>query len=177
MVQATFYVMLLNNVVGLGIVSGFIAVDLKASLAGLRWMSFESWMFVNKRYILEVAEYVRDTFCWSLRESSALRLNPLPEDYHGLCPGFDLGVATRYPHYSNIPKMVQAIFYAMDRHKLHNVYPTSPKLDHHGALAVGNEAKALEGSDPPSCEPTREPGGIEQPSGGFGFKRCSPHIQ
>jgi len=43
----------------------------------------------------------------------ALCPKPLPADYHCINPCFDLGVATRYAHDSNIPKMVQAIFYAM----------------------------------------------------------------
>ncbi|KAJ8429797.1 hypothetical protein Cgig2_015629 [Carnegiea gigantea] len=42
-----------------------------------------------------VAEYVRDTFCWPLRETSAQRSKPLPGDYPGLCPSFNLGVATQ----------------------------------------------------------------------------------
>ncbi|KAJ8425253.1 hypothetical protein Cgig2_015860 [Carnegiea gigantea] len=57
MVQATFYAMLLNDAVGLGIVSGFIAADLRASLEGLRWTSFESWMYVNKHDLLEAQLY------------------------------------------------------------------------------------------------------------------------
>ena len=36
MVQATFYAMLLNDAVELGIVSGFLADDLKVTLQGLR---------------------------------------------------------------------------------------------------------------------------------------------
>ncbi|KAJ8420923.1 hypothetical protein Cgig2_018954 [Carnegiea gigantea] len=58
-------------------------------------------------------KYVRGTFRWPLREASALRPNPLPADYHDLCPSFNLGVATQYAQNSNIPVMVQAIFYAM----------------------------------------------------------------
>jgi len=42
MVQATFYGMLLNDAVKLGTVSGFLAVDLKLNLEGLRWTSFEA---------------------------------------------------------------------------------------------------------------------------------------
>ncbi|KAJ8444806.1 hypothetical protein Cgig2_014995 [Carnegiea gigantea] len=54
MVQATFYAILLNDVVGLGIVSGFIVVDLKLTLEGLRWTSFEAWLSHNSRELLEV---------------------------------------------------------------------------------------------------------------------------
>ena len=59
MVQATFYAMLLNDAVGLGIVSGFIAADLKAFLEGLRWTSFESWMNVSRRSFLEAQLHQR----------------------------------------------------------------------------------------------------------------------
>ncbi|KAJ8436129.1 hypothetical protein Cgig2_001156 [Carnegiea gigantea] len=41
-VKATFYAMLLNDAVGLGMVNGFIAADLRPSFEGLRWTSFES---------------------------------------------------------------------------------------------------------------------------------------
>ncbi|KAJ8436130.1 hypothetical protein Cgig2_001157 [Carnegiea gigantea] len=171
-VQATFYAMLRNDAVGLGIVNGFIAADLKPSFEGLRWTSFESWMYVNRREeqlhqqspqgvlggltycaltlndllwvftsSLEPArwsdlrepgpcvtsglagchlgntkqanEYVQDTFRWHLRQSSALRLNLLPEDCHGLYSGFDVSVVTQYAHDSSIPEIVQAMFYAM----------------------------------------------------------------
>ncbi|KAJ8431148.1 hypothetical protein Cgig2_026745 [Carnegiea gigantea] len=59
------------------------------------------------------AEYVRETFRLHLRETSAQRPRPLPEDHLILCLSFDLGVATRYAQGSNIPETVQAIFYAM----------------------------------------------------------------
>ncbi|KAJ8431005.1 hypothetical protein Cgig2_025687 [Carnegiea gigantea] len=58
------------------------------------------------------AEYVQETFQCPLRETSAERLRPLPEDHLILCPSFDAGVATRYAQDSNTPEMVQAIFYA-----------------------------------------------------------------
>ncbi|KAJ8432885.1 hypothetical protein Cgig2_017614 [Carnegiea gigantea] len=70
-------------------------------------------LFPNFANIEQAAEYVRDTFPWTLRKSSAPGLKPLPMDYHGLCPCFDLRVAARYAHNSNILKMVQAIFYVM----------------------------------------------------------------
>jgi len=44
MVQTTFYAMLLSNAVKLGIVSGFLADDLKLGLEWLRWTSFEAWL-------------------------------------------------------------------------------------------------------------------------------------
>ncbi|KAJ8438015.1 LOW QUALITY PROTEIN: hypothetical protein Cgig2_029996 [Carnegiea gigantea] len=50
------------------------------------------------------AKYVRETFRWPLRETSAQRLRPFPEDHLILCPSFDLGMATRYAQDSNIPR-------------------------------------------------------------------------
>ncbi|KAJ8431066.1 hypothetical protein Cgig2_017062 [Carnegiea gigantea] len=44
MVQVTFYAMLLNEAVKLGVASGFMAQGLKSALVGLRWLSFEVWM-------------------------------------------------------------------------------------------------------------------------------------
>ncbi|KAJ8450529.1 LOW QUALITY PROTEIN: hypothetical protein Cgig2_020166 [Carnegiea gigantea] len=44
MVQVIFYVMLLNEAVELGVVSGFMAEGLKLALVGLRWSSFKVWM-------------------------------------------------------------------------------------------------------------------------------------
>ncbi|KAJ8429798.1 hypothetical protein Cgig2_015630 [Carnegiea gigantea] len=41
-VQATFYAMLLNDAVKMGIVSNFPIIDLKLTLEGLRWTSFEA---------------------------------------------------------------------------------------------------------------------------------------
>ncbi|KAJ8433878.1 hypothetical protein Cgig2_021261 [Carnegiea gigantea] len=52
-VQATFYAMLLNDAVDLGIVSGFLADDLKLSLKGLRWTSFEAWLSRTSRGLRE----------------------------------------------------------------------------------------------------------------------------
>ncbi|KAJ8443430.1 hypothetical protein Cgig2_026217 [Carnegiea gigantea] len=43
-VQATFYTMLLNKVVELGVVLEFTAESMKSSLIGLRWSTFEVWM-------------------------------------------------------------------------------------------------------------------------------------
>ncbi|KAJ8438935.1 hypothetical protein Cgig2_012830 [Carnegiea gigantea] len=63
-------------------------------------------LFPNFTSTEQAAEY-------SLRDPSTLGPRPLPSDYHGLCPCFDLEVATRYARDSNIPEMVQIIFYAM----------------------------------------------------------------
>ena len=53
MVQATFYIMLLNDAVELGMVSGFLAGDLRSSLEGFRWMSFEAWPSRTSRDLRE----------------------------------------------------------------------------------------------------------------------------
>ncbi|KAJ8427840.1 hypothetical protein Cgig2_029757 [Carnegiea gigantea] len=58
-------------------------------------------------------EYVRETYRWPLREALAQRSGRLPEDHLILCSSFDLGVATQHAQDSNIPEMVQAIFYAV----------------------------------------------------------------
>ncbi|KAJ8432190.1 hypothetical protein Cgig2_013732 [Carnegiea gigantea] len=164
MIQATFYAMLLNDDVELGIVSRFMDADLKVTLEVLdahqqaqpsrgttprgargplngreessgsndppppssdkaerkndnnkerEEEKENSIMFPNFLSTQQVAEYVRDSFNWSLRESSTLRPNLLPKNHHDLCPNFDLLVAMRYAHSSDIPKMIQAIFYAM----------------------------------------------------------------
>ncbi|KAJ8442957.1 hypothetical protein Cgig2_019530 [Carnegiea gigantea] len=44
MVQATFYAMLLNEAIELGVMRGFMADCLKSLLVGLRWTCFEVWM-------------------------------------------------------------------------------------------------------------------------------------
>jgi len=44
MVRVTFYAMLLNEAVELGVVRGFMADGLKSSLVGLRWRCFEALM-------------------------------------------------------------------------------------------------------------------------------------
>ncbi|KAJ8438074.1 LOW QUALITY PROTEIN: hypothetical protein Cgig2_025479 [Carnegiea gigantea] len=138
-VQATFYAMLLNDAVELGIVSGFMAIDLKATPEGFQSTSFESWLHVNRRGLLQAqlrqqtppggaqgplngreeierksnsgrktkgernpaAKYARENFLWSLRESSTLRPNLLPENHHGLCPDFDLLVPMWHAHALN----------------------------------------------------------------------------
>ncbi|KAJ8436181.1 hypothetical protein Cgig2_010425 [Carnegiea gigantea] len=107
MVHATFYGVLLNDVIELGIVSGPMAVDLKLTLDGLRSASFE--------------------------ESSDLRPKLLPLNFHDLYCNFDLLVAMQFAHIAYILEMVQAIFYVMvlneaaelalseqGRHKLHD---------------------------------------------------------
>ena len=69
-------------------------------------------LFPNFASTEQAAKYVRDNFPSALRESLALGPKLLPQDYHGLCSCFDLTMAMRYAHDSNILGMVQAIFYA-----------------------------------------------------------------
>ena len=52
-VQAIFYAMLLNDVIELGVVHGFIANDLKSILIGLRWTFFEAWMSCTSHELME----------------------------------------------------------------------------------------------------------------------------
>ncbi|KAJ8436377.1 LOW QUALITY PROTEIN: hypothetical protein Cgig2_032198 [Carnegiea gigantea] len=59
------------------------------------------------------AEYVRDNLYWSVSESSSLHPNLLPLHFVALCPEFDHIVAMQFAHVAQIPKMVQAIFYAV----------------------------------------------------------------
>ncbi|KAJ8432305.1 hypothetical protein Cgig2_019234 [Carnegiea gigantea] len=92
MVQAIFYAMLLNEAVEFGVVRSFIAEGLKSALA---------------------AEYIRDHFRWSSRDPTDPSPRPLPSNYRGLCPRFDLEVARRYAHDSHIPEMASVIFYSM----------------------------------------------------------------
>ncbi|KAJ8433501.1 LOW QUALITY PROTEIN: hypothetical protein Cgig2_018035 [Carnegiea gigantea] len=52
-VQATFYAILVNDAVELFVLSREMVGDLKSTLKGLRWTTFESWMSVNKPALLE----------------------------------------------------------------------------------------------------------------------------
>ncbi|KAJ8423526.1 hypothetical protein Cgig2_030021 [Carnegiea gigantea] len=111
MVQATFYVMLLNDVVGLSLVSRDMAREKERQWQRKR--ERRPIIFPNFLSIEQAVEYVKENFFWSLRESSTLRASLLPENYHGLCPNFDHFVIMRHTHNSHIPEMTQAIFYAM----------------------------------------------------------------
>jgi len=70
-------------------------------------------LFPNFASTEPTTEYVRDHFRWSLMDPSDPSPRPLSSDYLGLCPCFDLGVATKYARDSNTLEMVQIIFYAM----------------------------------------------------------------
>ncbi|KAJ8432238.1 hypothetical protein Cgig2_007639 [Carnegiea gigantea] len=116
MVQVTFYAMLLNEAVELGVVCGFMAEGRKSALVrisscGSRLVRSE-WLAATLG-TEQAAEYVRDHFRWTLTDPSVPSPWPLLSDYRDLCPRFDLGVAMRCARDSNIPEMVQTIFYAM----------------------------------------------------------------
>ena len=53
MVQVTFYTMLLNDAAELGIVSSFLASDLRLTLEGLKWTPFEAWLSRTYRGLRE----------------------------------------------------------------------------------------------------------------------------
>ncbi|KAJ8435881.1 LOW QUALITY PROTEIN: hypothetical protein Cgig2_008421 [Carnegiea gigantea] len=103
--MATFYATLLNDAVELGIASEFLAADLNASLEGLRWAPFASWMHHR------TGGRVRPGYFSLAFKGLSAQTRSL--EHHGLCPSFDLSEVTRYANDSNIPEMVQAIFYAM----------------------------------------------------------------
>ncbi|KAJ8426667.1 hypothetical protein Cgig2_030086 [Carnegiea gigantea] len=126
-VQVTFYAMLLDEAIELGMVRDFMAKGLKSALVGLRWSSLEeprgevgvTACSPRELHLLEyrteqAVEYVRDDFRWSLRDPTNPGPKPFPSDYHGLCPCFDLEVARRYAHDSHIPEMVLAAEYVRD---------------------------------------------------------------
>ncbi|KAJ8452514.1 hypothetical protein Cgig2_000103 [Carnegiea gigantea] len=83
MVQATFYAMLLNEAMELGVVHGFMTEGSRSALVGLRWSSFEH---------RAGGQVVRDHFRWSLRDPSDPGPRPLLLDHLGLYPRFDLGL-------------------------------------------------------------------------------------
>ncbi|KAJ8424806.1 hypothetical protein Cgig2_025390 [Carnegiea gigantea] len=116
---------MVNNAAELFIVSRDMAEALNSTLKILRWTSFESWLSVNKHALLEVqlrrrarprgglelqaADYVRATFIWHLYCPPW----PLLEDCYGLCLYFHLGMTEEFARDFRIPKMTQAVFYAM----------------------------------------------------------------
>ncbi|KAJ8429720.1 hypothetical protein Cgig2_013792 [Carnegiea gigantea] len=50
-VQATFYAMLLNKTLELGVAHEYTAKSMKSSLVGLRWSAFEVWMHIMNEVI------------------------------------------------------------------------------------------------------------------------------
>jgi len=88
-------------------------VERKSNSCRKRKGEKNSVMFSNFDNTKQAAEYARENFLWSLRESSTLQPNLLPENHHDLCPDFDLLMVMRHAHSSHIPEMVQAIFFAI----------------------------------------------------------------
>ncbi|KAJ8438780.1 hypothetical protein Cgig2_009898 [Carnegiea gigantea] len=137
MVQINFYAMVINDAAELRLVNRETRGSLMLDLQELRWDIIEAWLlsigerlkdtqvrerrerkrkmvrFPNFTSTETATKYIREAFLWPWRETSAQRPRPLPGDHFILCPSFDLGMATRHAQGSNIPKMVQAIFYAM----------------------------------------------------------------
>jgi len=54
MIHATFYVMVVNDALELGIMSKDMARALKSALAGLWWLIFESWLMINEHALWSV---------------------------------------------------------------------------------------------------------------------------
>ncbi|KAJ8436972.1 hypothetical protein Cgig2_012259 [Carnegiea gigantea] len=69
--------------------------------------------FPSFRDIVQAAEYFRDNLHWSKRETSSLRLNLLLWNFSAYCPRFKHIIAMQFAHAAQIPKMVQAVSYAM----------------------------------------------------------------
>ncbi|KAJ8432990.1 hypothetical protein Cgig2_029440 [Carnegiea gigantea] len=97
--------MLINDIVELFIVSREIARDLKLTLKGLQWTTFESWLSVNKPTLLEALSHGHSV--------QLLCQSNLGSYYRGLCPYFDLDVAETSTRDCHIPELTQAVFYAM----------------------------------------------------------------
>ncbi|KAJ8420554.1 hypothetical protein Cgig2_014917 [Carnegiea gigantea] len=62
---------------------------------------------------IQAAEYVWDNLHWSERETSSICPNLLPWNIPAYCVEFNHIVAMQFAHATHIPKMVQAISYAM----------------------------------------------------------------
>ncbi|KAJ8423412.1 LOW QUALITY PROTEIN: hypothetical protein Cgig2_020949 [Carnegiea gigantea] len=68
--------------------------------------------FSPTRSMREMANYVRETFIWHWRSASRPP-PPLPEDCNVLCPCFSLAEAEAAAAESELPEIIQVIFYAM----------------------------------------------------------------
>ncbi|KAJ8430101.1 hypothetical protein Cgig2_007165 [Carnegiea gigantea] len=58
MIHATFYAMVVNDALELGVMSRDMAGALKSALKGLRWLNFEYWLRINKHALIG-AQYRR----------------------------------------------------------------------------------------------------------------------
>ncbi|KAJ8434807.1 hypothetical protein Cgig2_033529 [Carnegiea gigantea] len=83
MVKVTFYAMLLNEAVELGVVHGFIVEGLKSALVGLRWLSFKVWMSCVDHVLREAqlqrpADEVEVRGPWTARKRALDQTAPRP---------------------------------------------------------------------------------------------------
>ncbi|KAJ8428395.1 LOW QUALITY PROTEIN: hypothetical protein Cgig2_029018 [Carnegiea gigantea] len=112
--MATFYAILLNDAVEVGIASRFMAVDLKATLEGLWRGLLEAQL--HQQTPLGGApvetERKKSLIMFPNFLSTEQEADLLPKNHHGLYPNFDLLVAMWYAHNFRILEMRQAIFYA-----------------------------------------------------------------
>jgi len=69
-------------------------------------------VFPPFRSFEKMVDHVSETFKWHLRGASRPPQS-LPKNYHDLCPGFTLSDEEEAARDFNIPKMIQANFYAM----------------------------------------------------------------
>ncbi|KAJ8427243.1 hypothetical protein Cgig2_016935 [Carnegiea gigantea] len=107
-IQATFYTKVINDVVELSVVSMDIAGALKSTLK----VPSCAMVFPDFLSTEQAVDYVRATFRWHLSEVSR-PFRPLPENYHDLCPYFDLDMAEESTQDFLIPEITQAVFYTM----------------------------------------------------------------
>ncbi|KAJ8444872.1 hypothetical protein Cgig2_029803 [Carnegiea gigantea] len=73
MAQATFYAMLLNDAIELGLVSGFLTDDLKATLEELRWTSLEAWLSRTRGDLREASHVARAEWLTESERSRGIR--------------------------------------------------------------------------------------------------------
>ncbi|KAJ8441292.1 hypothetical protein Cgig2_013399 [Carnegiea gigantea] len=172
--QATCYAMLLNDAVGLSLVSGDMARGLKATLEGLRGLLLDrerDRVVViegesNYRYCIMVfpyflntkqaADFVNATFMWCMR-GYVCPPQLLLKDYRGLCPDFNLEVAEAFAKDVHIPELAHATFYAMVLNDalalgVECVYMTDALIPHRASsrLRQGDLPLVFEGRPPSS---------------------------
>ncbi|KAJ8434455.1 hypothetical protein Cgig2_025425 [Carnegiea gigantea] len=118
--QVIFYAILLNEAEKLGVLHGPRLRSLEVALTELRRGAFEPWMWLFSDRVYEARfcpkraglQGERETFIWHWTSASCPP-RPLPKDFHVLCPCFSLVEAEAAAAESELPEIVQAIFYAM----------------------------------------------------------------
>ena len=68
--------------------------------------------FPGSRSTSEMAQYVIRNFQWDLCRV-AFPPSPPPNDFHGLCPSYDLAMAEEGAQCFELPELPQVIFHAM----------------------------------------------------------------